>query len=68
MQGFLGWVSYLGAASAGVPLALIVDKLGWNAYFGTLIGACVVSFMLVLPMFNLYSDAQKNEMAEAKAA
>ncbi|CAD7702020.1 unnamed protein product, partial [Ostreobium quekettii] len=67
-QGFLGWVSYLGAASAGVPLALIVDKLGWNAYFGTLIGACVVSFLLVLPMINLYSDAQKNEMAEAKAA
>lgn len=64
-QGFLGWVSYLGAASAGVPLALIVQKYGWNVYFSAMVGSCAVAFVLVLPMINLYSDAQKNEMKTA---
>ena len=31
MQGFLGWVAYLGAANAGVPLSIIVKNYGWNA-------------------------------------
>ncbi|GMH43125.1 hypothetical protein BSKO_11047 [Bryopsis sp. KO-2023] len=66
-QGFLGWISYLGAASAGVPLALIVEKYGWNVYFSAMIASCAVAFVLVLPMINLYSDAQKNEMAAAKS-
>jgi len=31
LQGFLGWVAYLGAANAGVPLSIIVKNYGWNA-------------------------------------
>ena len=31
VQGFLGWVAYLGAANAGVPLSIIVKNYGWNA-------------------------------------
>lgn len=67
-QGFLGWVSYLGAASAGAPLALIVQKYGWNTYFTAMIGSCILAFVLVLPMANLYSNAQKNEMGSFKTA
>lgn len=32
-QGFLGWVAYLGAANAGIPLSIIVKDYGWGAYF-----------------------------------
>ena len=29
-QGFLGWVAYLGAANAGIPLSYIVKTYGWG--------------------------------------
>ena len=29
-QGFLGWVAYLGAANAGIPLSYIVKNYGWG--------------------------------------
>ena len=28
-----GWVAYLGAANAGIPLSIIVKDYGWGAYF-----------------------------------
>jgi hypothetical protein len=30
-EGFLGWVAYLGAANAGIPLSIIVKTYGWEA-------------------------------------
>lgn len=30
---FAGWVAYLGAANAGIPLSIIVKDYGWGAYF-----------------------------------
>lgn len=32
-EGFLGWIAYLGAANAGIPLSIIVRQYGWDAYF-----------------------------------
>jgi OPA family sugar phosphate sensor protein UhpC-like MFS transporter len=57
-QGLLGWVSYMGAASAGGPLAYAVQKMGWNFYFSAMTAAAVASCVLVLPMLNLRSYAQ----------
>ena len=42
-EGFLGWVAYLGAANAGVPLSIIVR------YFSLL-----PAFLLLLSLFFLY--------------
>jgi MFS transporter, OPA family, sugar phosphate sensor protein UhpC len=61
-QGLLGWISYMGAACAGAPLALAVQKYGWNIYFTTMVAAAVVMSVLVLPMLNVKSYAQR--MAE----
>lgn len=58
-QGFLGWVAYLGAANAGIPLSMIVKNYGWNAYFTTLLAACGVAVLLLLPMINAKSYVQK---------
>lgn len=34
-EGFLGWVAYLGAANAGIPLSIIVKNYGWEVRFPT---------------------------------
>ena len=60
-EGFLGWVAYLGAANAGIPLSIIVKKFGWNYYFGALVGACAGALLLLWPMMNLKSHVQKEE-------
>lgn len=70
-EGFLGWVAYLGAANAGIPLSIIVKDFGWSAYFTTLVGACVVALLLLSPMTRLRSFVQREEVRlarEAKAA
>ena len=58
-QGFLGWVAYLGAANAGIPLAMIVQNMGWGAYFSTLMAACAIACLLMAPMINASSYNQK---------
>ena len=67
-QGFLGWVSYLGAANAGVPLAAIVQARGWDAFFATLAGCCGVVVLLLLPLVTAPSYSQKETRAAGGAA
>jgi len=66
-QGFLGWVSYLGAANAGVPLAAIVQSRGWDAFFATLAACCGVVVVLLLPLVTAPSFSQKEARAAAAA-
>ena len=68
-EGFLGWVAYLGAANAGVPLSILVRQFGWNAFFATLITACGIAFCLLVPLVNAKSFVQREEAAlKAKTA
>lgn len=64
--GFLGWVSYLGAANAGVPLAALVQSKGWEAYFSALIACCGIVVLLMVPMCLAPSWSQR-EMARVAA-
>lgn len=66
-EGFLGWVAYLGAANAGIPLSIIVKDFGWSAYFTTLLVSCGLAVMLTLPMVNVKSYAQRVARKKAKA-
>jgi len=65
-EGFLGWIAYLGAANAGVPLSIIVRDYGWNAYFTTLLAACAGALLLLAPMTNLKSFTQRKEAKKLK--
>lgn len=65
-EGFLGWIAYLGAANAGIPLSIIVKDYGWSAYFNTLVAACVLALVLLSPMTNLRSFVQRDAAAKAK--
>ena len=58
-EGFLGWVAYLGAANAGIPLSLLVKKLGWSYFFITLIIACGAALLLLIPLANAKSFIQR---------
>lgn len=64
-QGFLGWVSYLGAACAGVPISAIVQQRGWDAYFLALLASCAIVLALLAPTLNLKS---REQLDAAKAA
>ncbi|KAK9901089.1 hypothetical protein WJX75_003573 [Coccomyxa subellipsoidea] len=66
VQGFLGWISYLGAANAGVPLARLVQMYGWDAYFMALIGACGIIILLLAPMMHLDSFSQRMAKVDLK--
>ena len=66
-EGFLGWVAYLGAANAGIPLSLLVKRLGWSYFFLTLLIACGLALILLFPMRNAKSFIQREEEA-AEAA
>lgn len=58
-EGFLGWIAYLGAANAGIPLSIIVKEYGWASYFNTLVGACALALLLLSPMTGLKSFVQR---------
>ncbi|KIY94627.1 hexose-phosphate transporter [Monoraphidium neglectum] len=57
-QGILGLISYAGAAFAGIPLAFMQQRFGWDGYFGLLAGGCVAAVALLLPLINARSQAQ----------
>lgn len=63
-EGFLGWIAYLGAANAGVPLSIIVRDYGWNFFFVTLLAACAGAMVLLAPMINLKSFVQRDDIEE----
>ncbi|GFR44243.1 hypothetical protein Agub_g5444 [Astrephomene gubernaculifera] len=67
-EGFLGWIAYLGAANAGIPLSIIVKEYGWNAYFATLVGACALALLLLSPMTRLRSYVQREAARKERLA
>lgn len=63
-QGLLGWIAYLGAANAGVPIAAIVQRSGWAGFFTAMLSATALVMLLLSSASNARSYAQK----EAKTA
>jgi sugar phosphate permease len=58
-QGFLGWIAYLGAANAGVPISILVKQYGWGAFFTALMASSLIAFALLVPILNQKSFKQK---------
>jgi len=57
-----------GAANAGVPLAMIVQRYGWDAFFIAMIASCAIVLLLLAPMTNLKSYSQREAQGLVKAA
>ncbi|KAK4524301.1 hypothetical protein GAYE_SCF02G2200 [Galdieria yellowstonensis] len=48
--GLLGYISYLGAAVAGLPVTLAIRRFGWVSYFSTMIISSFLSVAFLLPL------------------
>ena len=66
-EGFLGWIAYLGAANAGVPLSMLVQQYGWGAFFVSLLTACAAAIALLAPITGAQSEVQRAAKAEKAA-
>ncbi len=51
--GFVGTFAYLGAAVAGYPLGKVADDWGWNGVFYFMAICCLISVILLLPMWGV---------------
>jgi OPA family sugar phosphate sensor protein UhpC-like MFS transporter len=51
--GFAGFFAYIGAACAGYPLGTITQSLGWEGFFWALIVCCMISVLLLIPMWSV---------------
>lgn len=58
-EGFLGWIAYLGAANAGVPLSLLVQQYGWDAFFAALLTATFIGVCLLAPLVDAKSYLER---------
>ena len=68
-NGFAGCFAYMGAASAGYPLSLIVQGWGWDAFFMVLAGCSIVAALLLIPLWNIKTttDEKPNLIEEEEA-
>lgn len=57
--GFVGLFAYIGAAVAGYPIGTITQSIGWNGFFVTIVGCCVISVLLLLPMWSVTASSIK---------
>lgn len=57
--GFVGFVAYIGAATAGYPLGKICQEFGWTGFFTTIGIGGVLSVFLLLPLLRVGGTHQE---------
>ena len=55
--GFVGWISYLGAATAGYPLGKLTQEWGWTGFFAILALCATASVCMLLPLWKTSPDS-----------
>lgn len=65
-NGFLGFFAYFGAAIAGYPLGYITQQWGWHGFFWALLVCCVISTMLLIPMWAVTGATVKSKFQPGK--
>jgi MFS transporter, OPA family, sugar phosphate sensor protein UhpC len=64
--GFAGVFAYLGAAFAGYPLGFITQSYGWEGFFWALIICCVVSVLLLVPLWSITASNMRHKPAPSE--
>lgn len=57
--GFIGLFAYTGSSFAGYPLGALTQSLGWEGFYWALLISCVVSIVLLLPLWSVKSAGIK---------
>jgi len=63
--GFIGYFAYLGAAFAGYPLGLVMQNFGWQGFFASIFGCCLVTLGFLVPLWGVvqYDEKPKVQLA-----
>ncbi len=67
-NGFVGWIAYLGAATAGYPLGKLTEVLGWEGFFMGLMACCALAVIILLPMWGVHKRPQSASEMKPKLA
>jgi OPA family sugar phosphate sensor protein UhpC-like MFS transporter len=72
-NGFVGWIAYLGAATAGYPISKIAEVWGWYGFFISLALCGVISVFLLVPLWKIksnpkYADEREEEISTEQNA
>lgn len=62
--GLTGWIAYLGVATSGYPLGMIIEDFGWEGFFIALAACGLISTSLLLPLWNTKSTREKAVVKE----
>lgn len=65
-NGFVGWVAYLGAATAGYPISKIAEVWGWYGFFVALTICGIVTVALLVPLWSIRSNPKFTENQQTK--
>ncbi len=65
--GFVGFFAYFGAAFAGYPLGTITQNLGWEGFYWALVVCCIVSILLLLPLWSVTAASIRHQNDSAPA-
>lgn len=60
--GFVGFFAYIGAACAGYPLGTITQNLGWEGFSIALIFCCLISVVLLAPLWSISVSKKPKEV------
>ena len=65
-NGFLGFFAYFGAAFAGYPLGYVTQGWGWEGFFWALLVCCVISTLLLIPLWAITGADVKHKQLPDK--
>ena len=65
--GLIGWIAYLGTASAGYPLGKLIDSLGWEGFFWAMVSCSFLCISLLLPLWNVTKATSEERLRRKKA-
>ncbi len=68
--GFAGAIAYVGAATAGAPLASITESWGWSGFFTTIVAGSALVILLLVPLWSVThrEDTDIDDESTAEAA
>ncbi len=62
--GFAGWFAYLGAAIAGYPLGVAIEKFGWQGFFVMIVACGFLATISFLPLWSAGSKKAKQSSSD----
>lgn len=66
--GFVGFFAYIGAAFAGYPLGSVTQCWGWGGFYWTLLGCCIVSILLLIPLWSVTASHLRSQSSKEESS